>query len=446
MTQQDIQQISDKGITEKQVNLQLENIKNGFPYLQLKCAASAELGIMVPDEVQKKHFVEVWNQYKQDQHRIVKFVPASGAASRMFKNLFAFLHADYNVPTTDFEKEFFGSLRKFAFYEDLNEKCEENEGMKLTKLISAGKYKAVVENLLEPKGLNYGQLPKGLLLFHDYYDDDARTPVEEHLVEAALYTSCHGDAYVHFTVSHEHLELFQKRVNEVVLRFSKRYKIQYHISFSEQKSSTDTIAANMDNTPFRNADGTLLFRPGGHGALIENLNDIDADVVFVKNIDNVVPDKLKADTVTNKQLLGGILVEQQARCFNYLRLLNSGKYNHDQLEEIIRFVQRDMTCRNESLKYMEDAELLIYLRGKLNRPIRVCGVVRNVGEPGGGPFVVLGKDGATSPQILESTQVDMNNPQYVKMLEESTHFNPVDLVCGLKSYQGKSYNLPDYVD
>lgn len=445
MTQQDLQQISQRGMTEEQVNQQLENIKNGFPFLELQAAANTEHGIMVADELQKKHYVELWNQYKQGNHRIVKFVPASGAASRMFKDLYAFLHASYDVPTTDFEKEFFGNIKKFAFSEELTEKCEENEGQKMTKLMAQGKYKKVVENLVEPKGLNYGQLPKGLLLFH-YYEDDARTPMEEHLVEAALYTSCHGEAYIHFTVSHQHLDLFKKRVAEVVNRFSKRYKVQYHISFSEQKPSTDTIATNMDNTPFRNEDGSLLFRPGGHGALIQNLNDIEADVIFIKNIDNVVPDRLKTDTVTNKQLLGGILIEVQEQCFHYLNMLEKGKYTHDQLEDAIRFVQRDLTCRNPRLKYMEDEELIPYLKAKLNRPLRVCGVVRNVGEPGGGPFIVIGKDKATSPQILESSQIDKSNKEYVRMFEHSTHFNPVDLVCAVKDSKGQPFNLPDYVD
>lgn len=445
MTQQDLQKISQKGITEEQINQQLEDIKNGFPFLPIKAAASVEYGIVLLDEVMKKHYVELWNQYKQGDHRIVKFVPASGAASRMFKNLYAFLHADYTVPTTDFEKEFFSNLKKFAFYEELTEVCEQNEGVKAAKLIAQGQYKTVVENLLEPKGLNYGNLPKGLLLFHDY-DDAPRTPMEEHLVEAALYASCHGDSYIHFTVSHQHLELFKQRVEKVVDRFTKRYKVQFHVSFSEQKPSTDTIAANMDNTPFRNNDGTLLFRPGGHGALIENLNDIDADVVFIKNIDNVVPDRLKTDTVTYKQVIGGVLIELQEKCFKYLRLLESGKFSHEELEEIIRFVQRDLMCRNEKLKHMEDEVLFPYLRGKLNRPLRVCGMVRNIGEPGGGPFIIYSKDGATSPQILESSQIDKNNEEYVKMFNEGTHFNPVDLVCALKDYQGKPFNLPDFVD
>ena len=188
------------------------------------------------------------------------------------------------------------------------------------------------------------------------YEDEVRTPMEEHLVEAALYASSNGEANVHFTVSHDHLELFKQMVAEKADKYAQRYGIKYNISFSEQKPSTDTIAANPDNTPFRNEDGSLLFRPGGHGALIENLNEIDADVVFIKNIDNVVPDRLKAETVTWKQVIAGVLVTLQKQAFDYLKVLDSGQYNHEKLEEIIRFVQRDLCCRKADIKELEDAE------------------------------------------------------------------------------------------
>ncbi len=270
--------------------------------------------------------------------------------------------------------------------------------------------------------------------------------MEEHLVEAALYAETGGEAKVHFTVSHDHLELFKARVAATADKYAAAYGVKYDISFSEQKPSTDTIAANPDNTPFRNEDGSLLFRPGGHGALIANLGDIDADVVFIKNIDNVVPDRLKADTVEYKQVIAGILVDLQKKAFDYLEQLEGGCYNHEKLEEIIRFMQRDLQCRKYDLKNLEDAELVIYLKKKLNRPMRVCGVVRNVGEPGGGPFIAYNQDGTTSLQILESTQIDTSNEEYVKMFNQGTHFNPVDLVCATKNYKGESYDLPKYVD
>ena len=242
----------------------------------------------------------------------------------MFKDMFAFVNAPYDVPTTAFEKEYFDNIRKFAFREALCDKCKENEKKSIRTLLEEGNYKAIARNMLAPEGLNYGNLPKGLLLFHEYAEGP-RTPMEEHLVEAALYASSNGEANVHFTVSHDHLELFKQKVAEKADYYANKFGVKFNISFSEQKPSTDTIAVNPDNTPFRNEDGSLLFRPGGHGALIQNLNDIDADVVFIKNIDNVVPDHLKADTVEYKQVIAGILVELQKRAFEYLRLLDTGK-------------------------------------------------------------------------------------------------------------------------
>ena len=445
LTQQDLKQIAAKGISEEKLNKQLDDFKTGFPFLKLEAAASIGHGIMAPADDEREKYIDAWKAYKAEGKDIVKFVPASGAASRMFKDMFAFLDADYDVPTTDFEKHFFDNIKKFAFREALCDKCKANNGKRISELIADGNYKAIVANMLKAEGLNYGQLPKGLLLFHNY-EDGPRTPMEEHLVEGALYAASNGEANVHFTVSHEHMELFKQKVAEKADIYAKKFGIKYNITFSEQKPSTDTVAANADNTPFRNDDGSLLFRPGGHGALIENLNEINADVIFIKNIDNVVPDRLKDDTVTYKQLIAGVLVTLQQKAFNYLRLLDTGSYSHEDLEEIIRFVQRDLCCRKADIKELEDADLVIYLRKKLNRPMRVCGVVKNVGEPGGGPFLTYNQDGTVSLQILESSQIDKSNAEYQKMFTEGTHFNPVDLVCAVKDYQGKPFNLPDFVD
>jgi hypothetical protein len=445
MDVKDLKQIADRGMTVEQVEKQLEELKNGFPFLKIQAAATVDNGILRIDDEHRDFFIEKWEDYKDAGHKITKFVPASGAASRMFKNLFAFIGADYDVPTTDFEKAFFAGLERFAFYVSLSEKCKENTGKTAKELVADGNYKEVVSELLEPKGLNYGNLPKGLLQFYNY-PEGPRTPMEEHLVEAALYASSNGEANIHFTVSHEHLELFKEMVKEKLPMYEKRFGIKYNVSFSEQKPSTDTIASNLDNTPFRKADGSLLFRPGGHGALIENLNDIDSDVVFIKNIDNVVPDSFKEDTVVNKQMLAGVLVDTQKKVFEYLQVLDSGRYNHDKLTDIIRFVQRTLCCRRTDIKDLEDAELVAYLKKKLNRPIRVCGVVKNTGEAGGGPFLAYNQDGTVSAQILESSQIDKNNAEYVKMFTQGTHFNPVDLVCAFKDYMGNKFNLPDYVD
>lgn len=439
-------QIETRGMTLGQVEHQMEQLRHGFPFLRLAATAAVGNGIMVPDDAAQARATQEWDHYKKDgAHQVVKFVPASGAASRMFKNMFAFLSASYDKPTTDFEKHFFADIKNFAFYQALDDKCQSLHGKTVDELVGDGDYKTVVACLLRADGLNYGQLPKGLLLFHAY-DDGARTPMEEHLVEAALYTAVAGVAHVHFTVSHEHLDLFEKRVEEKARNYEKKFGIKYDISFSEQKPSTDTIAVNPDNTPFRNDDGSLLFRPGGHGALIENLNDLDADIVFIKNIDNVVPDRLKPETVRWKQIIAGILVETQRQAFDYMQALDGDTPNHELLSEIHEFVRRDLCCLYDEATRFDDAALADWLRKKLNRPMRVCGVVRNVGEPGGGPFLAYNRDGSVSPQILESSQIDKSDESYVKMFEDGTHFNPVDLVCAIKDYRGRHFDLTHYVD
>ena len=436
LTQEDKDFLAKKGISEEKLNSQLECFKTGFPWLKLAGAASPENGITIPSADEKKAYLEAWEAYLNGTGRVLKFVPASGAASRMFKNLFEFLD---NEEQTDFIQKFAESIDKFAFIDDLKAAIDKN-GCDGTSL------KTVIATLLGEEGLSYGKLPKGLLKFHKY-EDGARTPVEEHLVEGALYAGGKdGKVSVHFTVSPEHRPLFEALVAKVAPKYEQKFGVKYSISFSEQKASTDTVAANPDNTPFRGKDGKILFRPGGHGALIENLNDLDADVVFIKNIDNVVPDRLKAETVEYKKLIAGVLVSKQKKAFNYLNLLDSGKYTHAQLEDIIHFLRDELCCRNPELKELEDAELAIYLKKKLNRPMRVCGMVKNVGEPGGGPFLAYNPDGTISLQILESSQIDKQNAEYVKMFQNGTHFNPVDLVCAVKDYKGQKFDLTKYVD
>ena len=407
LTQEDRELLAKKGISEEKLAEQLNDFKTGFPYLELDGAAAIDNGIMAIDEEKEKAYSKAWDAYKLGDKTIVKFVPASGAASRMFKNMFEFLGAAYNAPETDFEKKFFDRIHDFAFFDDLNAACLKNQGKDIDTLVEEGKYKPVVANLLESAGLNYGQLPKGLLP--------------------------------------EHRSLFEKLVDEKVSSYAAKFGTEYHVSFSEQKPSTDTVAATMENEPFR-TDGKLLFRPGGHGALIENLNDLDADIVFVKNIDNVVPDRLKADTVTYKKVIAGVLVTLQKKAFDYLNLLDSGKYTHAQIAEIINFLQHDLCCRNPQISLLEDAELVVYLKNKLNRPMRVAGVVKNVGEPGGGPFRAYNADGTISLQILESSQIDTDDPVKKEMFENGSHFNPVDLVCAVKDYKGNKFDLVKYVD
>ena len=439
----DKEQLAQKGISEEKLNEQLNCFKTGFPYLKLYAAASVEEGILKLTEEEQQAFAEAWDEAAKSLH-IVKFVPASGAASRMFKDLFSFSEASYDVPTTDFEKTFFNNLEHYAFFCALDAQCKtlHNKGCK--ELLKEGEYKKIVNALLQKEGLNYGQLPKGLLLFHRY-EDSVRTPAEEHLVEGALYAKeDDGTVNVHFTVSPEHRSLFETHIKENVPALEEKFGVKYNISFSEQKSSTDTVAATPDNEPFRQDDGSLLFRPAGHGALIENLNDIAADILFIKNIDNVVPDRLKPETVHNKKLLAGVLVSLQKKTFKYLQLLESGQYSPIDLQEIKLFLEKELCCK--TLLPLEGKALADYLYQKLNRPMRVCGMVPNVGEPGGGPFLVYNQDGSISLQILESSQINMDDEKSKAMFVKGTHFNPVDLVCAVKNYKGEKFNLPDFVD
>lgn len=447
ITEKDKALLAKKGISEEKFEHQLACFATGFPFLRLAAAASVEKGILTPNAEEEKDFLTSWENYTtNEQNKVVKFVPASGAASRMFKNVFAFVDAEYNEPTTDFEKFFFDNIHKATYFNDLDAACTRLFDRNIDNLIATNQQKKVAKAMLSAEGLNYGALPKGLLKFHRY-PEGSRTPLEEHLVEGALYArEKNNTVNVHFTVSPEHRSLFEALVKEVVPTYEAKFGVKYHVTFSEQKPSTDTVAANPDNTPFRTKDGNLLFRPGGHGALIENLNDIDADVVFIKNIDNVVPDRLKEDTVRYKKLLAGVLVKLQAQAFAYLRKLDSGKYTMDDLREMLQFVQKKLFTKNPETKMLEDTEMAIYLRKKLNRPMRVCGMVRNVGEPGGGPFLAYNADGTISLQILESSQIDMNDPEKKEMFEKGTHFNPVDLVCAIKDYKGQAFHLPDYVD
>ena len=444
-TPEDLARFEAKKINSKQVISQLNDFKNGFPFLELAGSASIEKGILKLDETAENTFLNAWDQYLAQDHNVQKFVPASGAASRMFKDLFEFLESDLDTPSNPFMTKFFAEIHRFAFAKELDAMCLKNTGDTIDGLIEATNFKAVVQNLLLPIGLNYGSLPKGLLRFHAY-GDEKRKAVVEHLVEGALYARTKGNQVnVHFTVSPEHRAFFEAEVKASAPAVEKGYGIQLNISFSEQKSSTDTVAADSENNPFREK-GQILFRPGGHGALIENLNDLEADVVFVKNIDNVVPDRLKDTTVRYKKIIAGILVARQKKVFEYIHTLENGKYDRSHLLEIIHFVQDDLCTRNPDTKNLEDSELAVYLINKLNRPIRVCGMVRNQGEPGGGPFWAYNSDGTVSLQILESTQIDLNNAHHKEMFEQGTHFNPVDLVCAIRNHQGEKFKLTDFVD
>lgn len=437
-TQSDLKKIEKKGISIDQVEKQLQNFRKGFPYLNIEKAATINDGIIRLSEEEVDAFKKLYEDTKLNS---MKFVPASGAATRMFKFLFEFMDSAKEVNLEE-NKEldlFFKNLKSFAFYSDLKEVIQ-SAGSSIGKLLEEGKYKEILKYLLLDCGLAYGQKPKGVLKFHKYKNQE-RTSLEEHLVEAAEYGfSEDGKVKIHFTISKEHEGLFDEIIDSKKQSIEEKYQKDIDITFSQQKQSTDMLAVDMENNLYRTEQGELLFRPGGHGALIENLNDLDADILFVKNIDNVVPDKLKDDTISYKKALAGVLISIQERVFNYLELLDEENISEDIFSEMISFVEQDL-C------YKVNYELTINdLKGILNRPIRICGMVKNEGEPGGGPFWVIQKDEVCNLQIVETAQIDLSQAKNKELLSNASHFNPVDLVCSVKNYKGEKFDLLKYRD
>lgn len=439
-TEQDQDQIVAQGISPEQIDKQINYFVNGFPYLNVIKAATVGDGIVRIDEDQLAAYIHRFDQAAHER-QLVKFVPASGAATRMFKSLFAALDGKSDKATD----EVFARMTDFAFYEDLKAAMAA-QGQDLDKAVAENDRQTVLSFLLTDKGLEYGNLPKGLLKFHNY-PDGPRTPVEEHLVEGAAYANSDGLVKIHFTVSPEHRDRFEQLIDAQRADYEAWLGVTFDISFSEQKKSTDTISVNPDNSPFRNPDGSLLFRPAGHGALIENLNDIDADIVFIKNIDNVVPDEIKEPTITYKKVLASVLLDAQQQIARLQGLLESDEVSDGYVAEADELLRRTLfTLPPDGFESLAKEEKLAYLRKKLNRPVRACGMVKNVGEPGGGPFWARNQDGSTSLQIVESAQIDLSNQEQKSIFDEATHFNPVDLVCGVKDHKGNKFNLTDYRD
>lgn len=447
----DLQQFEKKGITIEQIEKQLESYKNGFPYIRLVRAATLHNGIRQISESEIEAFKRKY--IGSEKLKKLKFVPASGAATRMFKALFEFEAAysmsDYDPNIIENEayrqvKVFFENLKLFAFYPRLKQVLE-HSGKDIEKLSAQNQYNEILDALLGKDGMNYRNLPKGLILFH-HYPDNNRTSVEEHLVEGAAYArNSDNSVLIHLTVSPEHLSSFQQIVDEAKKRFEKELLVRYHIAYSVQKSATDTIAVDRENMVFREADGTILFRPAGHGALLENLNDLDADIIFIKNIDNVVPDKIRERTVLYKQVLAGLLMDYREKIHRYIRLLDEKAADKEMMKEIRQFIENELCVQLSDKTIAQEDEVKLYFN-KLNRPIRVCGMVKNSGEPGGGPFWAENPDGTVSLQIVETTQIDLKNMLQRTIFESSTHFNPVDIVCTIRDYKGKKFDLHKLVD
>lgn len=443
-TQKDLQQIQKKGISIDEINRQIKHFKSGFPPANITMPATPGKGIMCLDEGDEKQYREVFRRNGPDFH-ITRFVPASGAATRMFKSLYGAIGNLESKSPAEQQKwiesdpdinAFFRELPEYPFWEDL----EHPDGIAPD---------ALLKQILLEEGLGYGSKPKGLLKFHKYSGEDRRTSFEEHIREAAIYCASHkGILRMHLTVSPAHLDGFQAEAARIIPMIEKDTGLQIKISFSFQRPETDTIAVDLENVPFRNPDGSLLFRPGGHGALLQNLDALDSDIVFISNIDNIATDRFRDMRVGYKQVLGGILLEVRSKVFYYLKQLTGGeRVEKTRLDSMVTFLQDRMGIAvPDQLSSWDASNLKQWLIRTMDRPIRVCGMVKNEGEPGGGPFYVQAESGEITLQIVESSQIDLDDPAKAAVAGASTHFNPVDLVCSTRDFRGEKFNLTRFVD
>lgn len=453
-TDKDILQIENKGLTLAKVQTQVELFESGLPFADLTAAATVGHGIVECTEDEKNKYIHRFEE-QRNTVSIAKFVPASGAATRMFKSLFRFIEEfvpenetinSFINRTKDTDLSlFFVGLEKLPFYDKVLENLKEfypnyeswsNDKQKLL----------FAKTMLDEDKMNYGFYPKGLLPFHKYKDHLA-TAFEEHLFDGALYASTNKSTFLHFTISERHKEMFEEEFEKLQNIVESKTNTTFKIAFSYQKESTDTIAVTPKNEPFREDNGELTFRPSGHGALLENLNQLDTDVIFITNIDNVVVYKYEDKVAEYKKMLAGMLLEKQHQVFKYLEVLERGELSEQGLIEIAEFLanQLNVVISTEFEKYSKKYQIE-YLFDKLNRPLRICGMVKNEGEPGGGPYWVKNESGQISLQIIESAQIDKDNKNQTKILESATHFNPVDLVCGIKNYKGEVFDLQKFTD
>jgi hypothetical protein len=451
----DSDQFQHKGIQLSTIRKQIDHFINGFPYIRLIRPAIPGDGMLNFNEKEKAFFISHFEVFAP-KIKVVKFVPASGAASRMFKHIFEFREQCNNVAAADdfLAKDhsfnsvdyFIKHVNQIAFFQDLSVQIS-NGGGSIDEILSKKEYGLLIDFLLTEQGLDYAYLPKALLKFHSY-PAGARTAAEEHMVEAAEYTRDQTQkARIHFTISPEHKEKFLQMLEKVKGYYESTLHVHYEISFSIQKPSTDIIAVDENNQPVRNQDGSLLFRPGGHGALLENLNELDADLIFIKNIDNIVPDRLKEKTFEYKKLLGGYLLYLKERISTYLFKLKHQQVTVEELVEIATFIDKILflAIPHDFSTYSDKAQKDC-LFALMDRPIRVCGMVKNEGEPGGGPFWVMGDDDEPSLQIVEASQINMHSHDQKAIVGVSTHFNPVDLVCSTKDFEGNAFDLNEFVD
>ena len=453
LSEQDLGQIKQHGVSLENIQKQIAILKKGIAKMELLEAATVENGILKFSIVEFVEKATFFDENKSDL-KLLKFVPASGAATRMFKFLTVFLNE------FDIEREsinayinrkkdtklpvFIVGMDKLPFFDIIYKKLKE-EFFNFDSFPRDYKNYYFIKFMLDPEYFNFASKPKGILPFHEYAVNVA-TPIEEHLYECGYYSSSNNQSYLHFTVSESHQKQFEQIISNVKDKVEKETNTTIEVSYSYQHKSTDSIAVNMNDEAFRTEDGKLLFRPGGHGALIENLNQLDADIIFVKNIDNVILHN--NDTIAlYKKALAGILIELQQQIFSFLNLINQYTVEDNQIDEIKDFLKAklNMEVKADFDLYTFENKIKV-LKAILNRPIRVCGMVKNEGEPGGGPFWVKNGQKEVSLQIVESSQVDLNNKKQAEIMANATHFNPVDLICATKNHKGEKFDLHEFVD
>ncbi|MFD2725050.1 DUF4301 family protein [Hyunsoonleella rubra] len=450
----DIQQIQNKGITIDQVNAQISRLKDGMSFSDLVSAATIDKGIERYDADGTEEMIALY-EAKQQELSIVKFVPASGAATRMFKFLFQFLNAfDPNKTTLKNYIEsnndgliatFSENLENFPFYNEVVGQIK-NTYPKYDEFSEGERLALFVRTMLDENGLNYSFLPKGLLPFHRYSDKTV-TAFQEHLFESTLYASSKEKANLHFTVSEKHHPFFAKELDEVKPFLENKTSTKFNVSYSYQNEATETVALTLKDQVFRNEDGSILFRPAGHGALLENLNVLDYDLIFIKNIDNIVVADKNIEVSNYKKLLAGVLLEAQQKVFSFLRQLDEGGLTEADYKLMAVFLRyRLNTIIPVDFDAYDEEKKTAYLKERFDRPMRVCGMVKNQGEPGGGPFWVKDKHGKISLQIVEFAQINFGKQNQQEIVYKATHFNPTDLVCGVRNYKGEKYDLSKYVD